>query len=443
MSVEQSGQLLGLSLILQLQQRIRASRTLEEASFIAVNESKQLLHYRQAALWLTGSGVVALSGLPLPDRNSPYIIWLSELFPSLLYPAVPTPIAVTTLPKAIAADWHEWLPACGLALPLIRPDGSFFGILMLAREEAWQDGELALAAELGSIFSHGLTLHQRKAPIRDRLRSTGRSLYAKVALAVFLLLVLLIPVHLSVLAPAEVTAKDPFLVRAPLDGVIEQFYIRPNQAVKAGQVLFSMDKTGLRSRQGIARKSYEVAAEEYRQASVLALQDDRGKTEMAPRRGRMEERAADLSGTGKLLQRMESVAPRDGIAIFSDPTDWVGKGVTIGEKVLLIADPLKAELLIRLPVADAIALEPGTRITLYLTNDPQHPHEARLTTAAFRAEVMPGGQVGYRLKADFVNSSDLPRIGLSGIAKIYGKKVFLGYAIFRRPLTAVRQRLGW
>jgi len=328
-------------------------------------------------------------------------------------------------------------------LPLIRPDGSFFGILMLAREEAWQDGELALAAELGSIFSHGLTLHQRKAPIRDRLRSTGRSLYAKVALAVFLLLVLLIPVHLSVLAPAEVTAKDPFLVRAPLDGVIEQFYIRPNQAVKAGQVLFSMDKTGLRSRQGIARKSYEVAAEEYRQASVLALQDYRGKTEMAPRRGRMEERAADLSGTGKLLQRMESVAPRDGIAIFSDPTDWVGKGVTIGEKVLLIADPLKAELLIRLPVADAIALEPGTRITLYLTNDPQHPHEARLTTAAFRAEVMPGGQVGYRLKADFVNSSDLPRIGLSGIAKIYGKKVFLGYAIFRRPLTAVRQRLGW
>jgi hypothetical protein len=204
-----------------------------------------------------------------------------------------------------------------------------------------------------------------------------------------------------------------------------------------------MDKTGLRSRQGVARKSYEVAAEEYRQASVLALQDDRGKTEMAPRRGRMEERAADLSGTGKLLQRMEAVAPVAGIAIFSDPTDWVGKGVTIGEKVLLIADPQKAELLIRLPVADAIALEPGTRITLYLTNDPQNPHEASLTTAAFRTEVMPGGQVGYRLKADFINSSNLPRIGLSGIAKIYGKKVSLGYAIFRRPLTFLRQRLGW
>jgi hypothetical protein len=443
MSGEQSGQVLGLSLILQLQQRIRTSHTLDEAAFIAVNESKQLLQYRQAVLWLSGSGVVALSGLPLPDRNSPYLNWLTELFPALLCPTMPTPIAVSALPSAVASDWQEWLPANALSVPLFRPDGNFFGILLLAREDAWQEGELALAAELGSIFSHGLTLHQRKIPLRDKLRSTGKSLYVKIGLAAALLLGLLIPVHLSVLAPAEVTAKDPFLVRAPLDGVIEQFYISPNQAVIAGQVLFSMDKTGLRSREGMARKSYEVAAEEYRQASVLALQDDRGKIEMAPRRGRMEEREADLSGTGKLLQRMEAVSPRDGIAIFSDPTDWVGKGVTLGEKVLLIADPQKAELLIRLPVADAIALEPGTRITLYLTNDPQHPHEARLTTAAFRAEVMPGGQVGYRLKADFINSSNLPRIGLSGIAKIYGMKVSLGYAIFRRPLTAVRQRLGW
>lgn len=443
MSDAPSGQVLGLSLLLQLQQRIRASKTLDEAAFIAVNESKQLLQYRQAALWLRSSGVVALSGLPLPERNAPYLNWLIELFPAL--PSLPAPavVSISLLPPTIAADWQEWLPAHGLAIPLIRPDGDFFGILLLARDEPWQEGELALATELGSMFSHGITLHQRQKPLRERLRLTGKKMYLKTGGTVALLLVLLLPVHLSVLAPAEVVAKDPFLVRAPLDGVIEQFYIRPNQEVQAGQLLFNMDKTGLRAKLGMARKSFEVAAEEYRQAAVLALQDDRGKIEMAPRRGRMEERAAELSGTGKLLQRLEAVAPRDGIAIFSDPTDWVGKGVSIGEKVLLIADPSKAELLIRLPVADAIALEPGTRITLYLTNDPQHPHEARLTSAAFRAEVMPGGLVGYRLKADFTDSSQLPRIGLSGVAKVYGQKVSLGYALFRRPLTALRQYLGW
>lgn len=111
--------------------------------------------------------------------------------------------------------------------------------------------------------------------------------------------------------------------------------------------------------------------------------------------------------------------------------------------MLLIADPAQAELLVRLPVADAIALEPGTRITMYLTTDPQYPREARLTSAAFRAETLPGGIVGYRLKADFVDKQGLPRIGLSGVAKIYGRKVPLGYALLRRPLTTVRQRLGW
>ena len=56
---------------------------------------------------------------------------------------------------------------------------------------------------------------------------------------------------------------------------------------------------------------------------------------------------------------------------------------------------------------------------------------------------MPGGTVGYRIRADFKGTEQVPRIGLSGVAKIYGKKVPLAYALFRRPLTALRQRLGW
>lgn len=443
MSQEQSGQVLGLSLLLQLQRRIRDSHTQDEIAFVTVNETKQLLHYRQAALWLHGQGVVAISGLPMPERNSPYLNWLYSLFRSIGPLKLPTTIDVTTLPKKVAADWHEWFPAAALVIPLCHADGPEYGLLLLVRDEPWQEGEMPLAAELGAIYGHGISLHLKNRPWFKQVCSRFRSWSLRVALILLLLATLFIPVHLSVLVPAEVTAKDPFLVRAPQDGVIENFYVRPNEQVTTGQLLFSMDKTNLRSRLGMARKSFEVAAEEYRQASVLALQDDKGKTEMVPRRGRMEERAAELSGANKLLQRLEAVAPRDGIAIFSDPIDWVGKGVSIGEKVLLIADPQKAELLIRLPVSDVIAMEPGTRVTLYLTNDPQHPREASLTAAAFRAELMPGGVVGYRLKADFIDPDKLPRIGLSGIAKIYGKQVPLGYALLRRPFTALRQRLGW
>ena len=41
-----------------------------------------------------------------------------------------------------------------------------------------------------------------------------------------------LPIHLSALAPAEVTAFNPTIVRAPLDGVVDHFEVKPNEDVK-------------------------------------------------------------------------------------------------------------------------------------------------------------------------------------------------------------------
>lgn len=438
-----NGQVVGLSLLLQLQRRVRDARTLDEAAFIAVNETRSLIAYRQAALWLYDEGVAAISGLPLPERQSPYLQWLATVCCALPKQQEPFVVERETLPKRAAADWGEWWPAAALALPLKNMDGELSGLLLLIREEPWTEAELPLVAELTSMYGHAMSLHLRQRPLLKRIGRGVRNQFVLLLLLATITGLMFVPVRLSVLAPAEVAAKDPFLVRAPQDGVIDSFHVRPNQAVQEGDLLFRMDRTNLSAKLGMARKAYEVAAEEYRQSAVLALQDDRGKLEMAPRRGRMEERAAELSGTSKLLDRLEAVAPRSGIAVFTDPTDWVGKGVSIGEKVLMIADPAQAELLIRLPVADAIALNSGTKIRFYLATDPRHPREATLLSAAFRAEPLPGGGVGYRLKASFSDNRTIPRIGLSGTAKIYGEQVFLGYALLRRPITAARQWLGW
>ena len=44
-----------------------------------------------------------------------------------------------------------------------------------------------------------------------------------------------IPVRLSVLAPGELVAAQPAVLRAPLDGVVAQIHVQPNQIVKQGQ----------------------------------------------------------------------------------------------------------------------------------------------------------------------------------------------------------------
>src|SRR4051812_44599871 len=68
--------------LLQLGRRARAAKTIEELGFAMVNETLQLLAYRQAGLQVSGK-LTAVSGTPNPDPNAPYIQWLTQVMRSL------------------------------------------------------------------------------------------------------------------------------------------------------------------------------------------------------------------------------------------------------------------------------------------------------------------------------------------------------------------------
>ena len=436
-------QVIGLSILVQLTRRVRNAATREEIGFIAVNESKQLLPYRQSALWFRGEGVFTVSGIPDADRSSPYVQWLTECCKG--WQSLESCVAAT--PDDLSGDlknsWNEWTPLNAAVVPLASPHEGPLGLLLFFREEPWSEHELALLSELGSIYSHAFTALGKENGLWKKIRKQLLSSSVKAALMLVAVAALFYPVRMSVQAPAEVVPKDPFVVRSPLDTVIDKFLVKPNQPVVAGQLLFEFDRTNLGARHGVASKAFQVAAEEYRQAAQTALVDDKSRAEITPRRGRMEEKAAELSFSRQLLNKTEVRSPRAGIAVFAEQSDWVGKNVVVGERVLTIADPNRVELLIHLPVADAIDFSLNTPVRLYLTSDPQHPLDGTLRYAAYKPEATPSGLAAYRLKADLAPLVKPPRIGLSGTARIYGKKVSLGYYLFRRPLTALRQRFGW
>lgn len=445
----------GLSLLLQLSRRARGAESAAALGFVVVNESKQLIDYRQSAVWLGGiglsalplpglGGVAAVSGLPEADRNTPYGQWLDQACPLWAEQGEIHVARADVLPEAVAQDWGQWLPAQVLVVPLKTRAGKVFGLWLLARDSEWTQEEAQLAAELDDAYSHAwqgfLPRRQWKETLRQLLGDKRR----KQRIAIGIAVACLFPVRLTVLAPAEVVAKDAFLVRAPLDGVVDHFNVRPNTPVKAGQPLFELDTSGVRMRLDVARKAFEAASEEYRQAAQLAVTDDeKGKAELAQRKGRMEEKAAELNYSQQLLDRVQVKAPRDGVAVFSDTNDWVGKAVVIGERVMQIADPAKAEISIRLPVADAIEISRDASVTLYLTTAPQYAYDATLSYAAYRADASADGLLAYKLKADFDKGETPPRIGLTGTAKVYGSWVPFAYYVLRRPLAALRQRIGW
>jgi hypothetical protein len=428
--------------LLQLGRRARAAESIAALGFILVNESHQLFEYRQAAFWLNGH-IATVSGVPQVESNAPYVQWLSEVCKTLGQAGGTfRTVTAADIPEALAERWAEWLPAHALWMPLMHAEQRQ-GALLIATEEPWTERAVALASEIAGVYAHALAAFQPRQTLRERALATLRPTRHRLLVAAALLAVAVLPVRQSVLATAEVVPSDPFLVRAPLDGVIDRFLVQPNQPVTVGTALFAMDVTALQTRNEIARNAYDTALEEYRQSAQAAVTDDKSKLDVALRRGELAARAAELDYAGSQLGRVQVKAERDGLAVFADVNDFQGKAVILGERILTLANPNEVALSIDFPAREQLDLKVGTAVTLYPSDAPLASYHARVTQIAYHAEAARDGVLAYRLKAQFVKGEAIPRIGLMGTAKLTGERVPLIYYSLRRPLTALRQWLGW
>lgn len=440
-----------LGALLNLQKRISTACTLEEFHYSVVNELIYLVSYRQAALWRsaarTRSGrIEAISGVPILDREAPYVQWLSSVCQHLELGQTIHPVAITQedVPSDLQEAWNAWFPRFALWLPVVLPGDETtpteapMGGLLLAREEEWTDGEQLMLAQLSITMAPvWWGVLARRTPWRRMWEKSPR--LGRVVLLFMLGGVLFLPVRLSVLAPGEVMPHAPVMVRAPIDGVVDEFHVTPNQIVVAGQQLLSLDAKKLDNRLSVIQNELDVARAEHRQAVQTALRNPRDTARITILKGRMEQRAADLVYIQQQLERVKILASRDGVAVFTDANDWIGRPVAIGERIMMLADPKQVELEINLPVADAITLQPGATIELFPTANPDHTFQARLRYVSYRADLTPEGVLAYRLKADFSQQEPPPGLGVRGSAKIHGQEVSLFYYLFRRPLALVRR----
>ena len=448
-------QLFGLGTLVQLLKRARRAATAEELGFIVVNETHALLPYRQAALWQrharAAGKIVAVSGAAVVERNAPFMLWLNPLLEKLddgTEPGNVRRVDAAILDSAgtggaLGEAWSEWLPAHGLLVPLRTEEGPALGALLLARDQPWSDGDVHLISELADGYAYAW-MRFRGRRHRSLLAALfGHGLVIKLAVAAALVAVSCLPVTLSALAPAEVVAFQPTIVRAPFEGVVDHFEVQPNEQVEAGQLLLTLDPRAIENKLEVASKALAVAEAEYRQAAQQAVFDDKSRALLAVLKGRAEQRRADVTYNQSLLDRVKVTATRSGLALFDDPNTWIGKPVAIGERLIEIADPAQAEIEIWLPVADAITLSPGADVDFFLNIAPESPLRATLRQASYEATQSSGGLLGYRLKATLPDSAHPPRIGLKGTAKVFGERVSLFYYLLRRPLAAARQFVGF
>ena len=416
---------------LEIEQHLLHVQRPIEAAFAAVNLGHQLVAYRQAALWNSRQGIIALSGAAVVETGSPYTLWLNRLFRHHIGLSQPQMLDAGTIPADLAEQWADWLPSHVILLPM---GGE---ILLFARDDPFtpeEGGLLQRLADLVSLCRRALAPKTLSWPDMTRWR-VG-------ALAAVGLGVLLFPVTGSVLAPAESVAAHPVLVRAPLDGVIDHFAIKPNDGVKAGQVLFNLDPTTLRGKLDVACQQYATAEAEYRQAAQAMVFDAKAKAQVAILAGKAEEKAAEAKLLESQLDRITVKAPQDGVALFDDVADWIGKPVAVGEKVLSVADDADSEVEAWVSAADVGEIRSGGGLTLFLNTAPLSPVKAHVRLIAYEATARPDNTIAHRLRASLDDPVDRPRLGLKGTARIDGDSVPLVWWLFRKPLAAIRQFVG-
>ena len=435
-----------LAAMLALASKARASESAAELRFLLLNETRSLMDYRQAVFWDGASETLALSGLVEVDKHTPYAQWLRAVIKALSRSHPKSAIVeAKDLPEDLRADWALWWPQFAW-WQAPETAGVMPAVASLwASERLWTEADRALMGEWLDTWRHAAAaLHGPRRHARGPARPNAGYKRWRLALVASGIVgaLWLTPVHLSVLAPAELVPSQPIDVRAPLDGVVDAMLVQPNQAVQAQQALFRYDQALLDNDLKVAQEALAAAQSAYRQTLQRALSDRQAREQLSQLQGRIGELQSQVSYWGEQQSRAEVRAPQGGMVLLDDAASWSGKPVHVGERVLRIATPGDLEIEGWLSMADAIELNADAPVKLYLNARPLSPLSGRLKHIAFEASLRPDGQYAYRLRAR-LDAPVADMIGLKGTLKIEGEQVSALYWMARRPLASLRATLGW
>ena len=439
----------GLQTLLNIEAAARGARTPQELQFLFANETRKLTRARQIFVFrsMGEMRLVTISGLPAVDRSAPVVRGIEKII-AVLGGEVGHQESREFNLSECGIDEDDFLTRYPyqklLWLPLKVHDSDVLGGMLLASEQSWTAADIAIAKRMAGTYAHALAflLVESRNLSRVATRYINRRMTTLIVLA-GVLVAMAIPVPMTALAPLEIMPRDPFVVSAPIEGAIENVLVAPNEAVKAGQPIVRFEDTALRNSLEIAERQVLVAEARLKKASQLAFDEIRGRHELGLAMAEHALKTAELDFARDLFDRATVRAPHTGIAIYSDRQELIGKPVTLGERIMQIADPTHVEVGIDVDVGDAIVLRPGARVKVFLDSDPLSPRQAKVEFADYQARPGPGNALAFHVVANLSDADgDIPRLGARGTAQLYGEKVPLALYLFRRPLSALRQWIG-
>lgn len=421
-------------------------------TFIIVNDTIELFPYDRAILWLLEDKkpkIAGISGLiNLQDSQSGPII---EEKLAILLNCIENPTKYQILEekdflkqREIWDEFNEELDAQIIWLPIFYETHLIAGLWV----ERWADKKkIPLPEHFVEMLNHklmpgyGLALERFSSHLKKIKKKLKTRKYWPILLGLFLALTF-IKVPLRVVAPCEVVPKEPIVVTAPLEGVIEKIIVDTGDIVQEDALLANYEIRSLQHDLSVAEKELETAQAEFDRQSTLALDDPKAQTELSISKYKLERANLVLDYAKYKAGRLQIKAPHGGIVMINNPEEWQGKPVKIGEKIMTIGDPDDTRIHMWIPESDNITIDYSKPVKVLLSIYPTTSFRAKIIYIASESSLSDKQVVSFESEADWIDIPPEVKIGLRGTAILYGENVSLFYYIFRKPWNTIRTVIG-
>ena len=433
--------------LISLEKKTREAKSKDELNFLVVNETREIIDYTTSFLLLKSATdkfhINAISDIASIDRTAPLVTFVESIInhKTKINLKEIESIDLEQFSKKIKKQKPKNIPQYLLCIPIFSPQRGLQGYLLLARNKNFNENENELVQHLSRTYGHAYNTFLTNFSIKNFFKKnfTGKKRWITISV---IILIFLFPVRMTSTAPVEVVAKNPFLITSPFDGVVKKIIANNNDQTKPGDLLVLLEDIDLSNEFNLAKQSLQVAEKELLRTRQSSFTDNEQKSRLAELVAQVDLKRVELKSAERKLKNSKIYSEKKGVVIVDRKSDWQGKPVAVGEKILTIADPSNIEFLIWLPVKDSIVINQDANTNIFLDINPMSSYKGNIIRSTYEPELSPEEVLSYKLISSFKGNRDTPRIGLRGTAKVYGNRTILFYYLFRKPITFIRQLIG-
>lgn len=431
------------ALILKFGHDLFHAKNFADAAARAVSDSRSLLNFRTSALFTLVGGKAELAaqfGQVEPNPHSRLAVVQKKLAETLTFDGEPrTVTGENGLPKELAQNDGVYF-CLKLAPPAHVEHSGIEFIWLLEYEKEVPDYVPNTAGLMAGSIAEALYFQKL---CKSGNWNVGRHVKKRwFWVAVLLLLGMAMFLRVPEKTTAEFTLKAPEItgVYAWFDGLMARCLKQDGDTVGRGEVIAEYDTAQLQYRLGVARSALrEVEAElALEQQNAFTDQEKLGKVKLLEARcGTMR---VSVEEAEWYLAHSKLTAPKPGILALTDgrAEQLAGKAVRTGDKLFEVFSG--SGMIAEIPVneRDASVLRGELNATLFLHTAPETAIPVRILEISRYPELTEQRTYCYTVRAELPEGMTDLRYGMRGIAQLSGKRVSLGYHLFKSAVLYFR-----